>query len=112
MFWITRASQLKHISGYCVQSSNKDGEPARMVFCDEDKKNQIWTLHISPDSMYGLVKDEQHKMCLDLDGDTVVVNKCTGTCSQRWWIAAPTADSISESEDDPLLAECEKEDLL
>lgn len=106
-FWMTKFAQIKHPSGYCIQSSSDSASSAvRMAFCQEKNENQIWNLLVGPDQRFGFIRNK-NTHCLDLKDDTVITSPCTGSCSQRWWMTDVILSALYVSQD-PLFAACDK----
>lgn len=99
VFWMTRHSQIKHPSGYCIEASSVPSDPVRMALCNELKAEQKWNLRMDSNSRFGLISDQKHQLCLDLKDGTIVSAKCTGGCSQRWWMSSPVKSAIQLAED-------------
>ncbi len=69
-----------------------------MALCREASKDEIWKYLVQDGLLYGFLKNVGTGLCMDLQGDLLIMATCSGSCSQRWSMSWPIKEAIDTSD--------------
>lgn len=77
-------TQLRHGTGFCIDSEGGKNGAVRLAFCQDGRQEQVWEL-VDPHRPASALRNNATGKCLDVRSDDYVISApCTNSCKQRW----------------------------